>query len=139
MSSHSLDYLVIPIHRPGHWTIAFVDISKQLLVAYDSMEDREKSKVEFNVIKCYLFFIDKLRGYCGFFENFHGMVDSSFPVQNDSISCGVYSLLFIRHKVLFEQFEMTHSIKKIRNRMMLEILKERLKEDSKNHEESIEP
>jgi Ulp1 family protease len=67
------------------------------------------------------------------------MVDSSFPVQNDSISCGVYSLLFIRHKVLFEQFEMTHSIKKIRNRMMLEILKERLKEDSKNHEESIEP
>jgi Ulp1 family protease len=41
----AVHYLVIPIHRPGHWTVALVDISNWQIIAYDSMQEKQCKKL----------------------------------------------------------------------------------------------
>ena len=116
------DYLVFPVHKPGHWIIIIADIQHKQVLLFDPLSSGgEDIPSALKMAKCYLDFVSVSRDYFGAFEGFR--CSEGHPIQGDSISCGLFCLLYaysIIHGVAMNLTQVDMPV--FRKRMAFDIL-----------------
>ena len=131
----SYDCHVIPINSMDghHWCIVYNDVWKQTIYYYDPMQKGMQDVTATKLIKFYFNLLYEFRSYevdvasKRFITAFDVCWESSFPLQNDHSSCGVYVLLYASSKLgLLNVDSKKNSMREIRKTIAVELYNDQL-------------